>query len=379
MEPHIVPFGCSKKKPLDAQDKSGIITCVKGYECAKIHESLIIFIRGNTKVKPILGILLGEAAGIGPEIIAKLCSDHKLEKYCRPIIIGDARVLEHGKRIAEVDFPVSEIQSVSDAKWDGSVQLLNLNNFDPAEVKMGQIDIKSGKITGDMLVTAVNLCKTHEIEGFTYAPLNKAAFQMGGYDFKDETRLFAHYLGWDKPCGEMNVLKDLWTFRVTSHIPINSISKSLTKQKILDAITMAHETLKRAGYESPIIAVSGLNPHCGESGLCGREEIDVIIPAVKDAADNGISCVGPFSADTVFISAFKGEYNAVVTMYHDQGQIAIKLMDLQSGVTVAGGLPYAITTPAHGTAFDIAGKGTASPDAMEQAVMVAAKMAGWRN
>ena len=330
-------------------------------------------------MKPVLGILLGEATGIGPEIIAKLCAENRLTPYCRPVLIGDKRVLDLGKKIAQVDFPVEVIENVEEACWDnGILPLLDQKNLDPKDIKVGEVDPYSGKITGDMLVTSIELLKAGKIAGFVYAPLHKAAMQLGGYEFEDEQILFAHYLDFKGPCGEMNVLNNLWTSRVTSHIPIKEVSNHVTKEAILDAITLAHNTLSKAGIINPRIAVAALNPHGGEEGLCGREEIDIIGPTVLEAQGQGINALGPYPADTIFINAFRGDYDAVVTMYHDQGQIAIKLMGFQFGVTVAAGLPYPITTPAHGTAFDIYGKGVAKIDATEQALIIAAKMAGFK-
>ncbi|MDA8229604.1 MAG: 4-hydroxythreonine-4-phosphate dehydrogenase PdxA [Desulfitobacterium hafniense] len=216
------------------------------------------------------------------------------------------------------------------------------------------------------------------LDGFVFAPLHKAAFKLGGHDFPDEHQLFAHYLECSGPFGEMNVLNNLWTSRVTSHIPLKDVSARLSISKIIDAIKLAHVTLTKAGYDLPKIAIAAVNPHSGESGTCGKEEIEIIQPAVIKCQDSGINVSGPYSADTVFIKAFKGEFDAVVTMYHDQGQIALKLMGFEHGVTICAGLPYPITTPAHGTAFDIVGKGIADHRAMEQAVIIAAKMAGWR-
>lgn len=327
-------------------------------------------------MKPLLGILLGDATGIGPELVAKLCGTAKLEMYCRPVLIGDLRVLDLGKRIAKTDFPVAVIADLSQANWDNGIPLLDQKNFDPANITLGKIDKLSGKITGDMLVTAINLLRRGELDGFVYAPLHKAALQYGGYDFEDEQKLFAHYLDWHGPSSEMNVLKNLWTSRVTSHIPLEEVCASLTVDTILTAIRLAHQTLQKAGFQEPRIAVAAVNPHAGEDGLCGRQEIEVIGPAIRLARTEGINALGPYPSDTIFINAFKGHYDAVVTMFHDQGQIALKLMGFQFGVTVAAGLPYAITTPAHGTAFDIAGQGIANPDATEQAVMVAARLAG---
>lgn len=318
---------------------------------------------------------MGEATGIGPEIIAKLCAAKKLQAHCRPIIIGDARVLEMGKRIARVDLPVAVVEEVPRVVSDGAVCLLDQKNLDPSELPLGQIHKQSGKVTGDMLVTALGLTEKGAIDGFVYAPLNKAALKYGGYDFVDEQKLFAHYLHWNEPSIEMNVLGNLWTSRVTSHVPLDKVCDNLSVDKILTSIRLACQTLRRAGIARPRIAVAAVNPHAGENGLCGRQEIEIIAPAVQSAQQEDIDAVGPYPADTIFINAFKGYYDAVVTMYHDQGQIALKLMGFESGVTVAAGLPYAITTPAHGTAFDIAGKGIANPDATEQAVIIAARMA----
>lgn len=329
-------------------------------------------------MKPILGITLGEAAGIGPELIAKLAANDRLRPYCRPVLIGDARVLELGKKIANVKFPVAIVENVSAIDWDGPISILDQKNFDPTYLEMGKINVPSGKVTGDTLVTALHLLDKREIQGMVFAPLNKQAFILGGYDYEDEHALFREFFKWEKPAGIMNVLDKLWTFRVPCHIPISEVACSLNKENILSAIQLADATLRLAGYELPRIGVAALNPHAGEGGLCGSEEVTIIQPAIAAARAEGIEALGPFSADTIFIAAFKGDYDAVLTMYHDQGQIATKLIGFDIGVTVAAGLPYPITTPEHGTAFDIAGKGIAKTDATEQAIIIAAKMAGWR-
>lgn len=325
-------------------------------------------------MKPILGILLGEATGIGPEIVAKLCAESRLSLYCKPILVGDIRVAKLAQRIAKLNFPICAIEDISQANWEGPIPILDQKNLDPANLELGQINANSGRATGDTLVTALRLCQKGAIAGFTFGPLSKAALQHGGYDFNDELELFAHYLDWDKPCGIMTVIRNLWTSRVTSHIPLKDVAAHLSIEKILDAIKLAHETLRQAGLFQPRIAVSALNPHGGEDGFCGREEIDIIAPAVKAVQAAGMNVVGPFPADSLFIKARDGIFDAVTTMYHDQGQIAMKLMDFESAVGVYAGLPYPITTSSYGAALDIAGKGIAKIDAMERAVMIAAKM-----
>lgn len=330
-------------------------------------------------MKPIIGIFLGETAGVGPELVAKLVADKVPYKYCRPVLIGDARVLRQGMEISHVDFPFTCVESVDQVDWDGPISIIDLKNIDPKTVKIGTVDPASGKVTGDTLVYSMVLLKQHQIDGFVFGPLNKQAFKLGGYHVEDEHVLFAQCLDWlDKPRGILNVMNNLWTFRVTTHIPFRDVPKYITKENVLKTIELTYSTMKRAGYDNPRIALAALNPHAGEGGLCGTEEIDVLAPVVQELQSQGKDIVGPVSADTIFMHAFKGEYDAVVTLYHDQGQIATKLLAFDVGVTVAGGLPYAITTPEHGTAFDIAGKGIAKPSSFEQAIRIAAQMSGWR-
>lgn len=325
--------------------------------------------------KPILGIIIGDATGVGPDIVAKVAAKGFFQKYCLPIIIGDQRVLQMGMKNSNVDFPYEVYEDIEEVKWNDKIPVLDQKNLDPSKIKQGELSVYSGKVSGELLITAVNLFKKGKIDGFVFAPLNKAALRMGGHDFESEQMLFAHYFDWSEPFGEMNVLGDLWTSRVTSHIPIKEVSHKLTKESILKAITLASRTLKRVGKEDARIAVAALNPHAGENGLCGREEVDVIIPAIKEADSKGINVTGPYPSDILFNKAFKGDFDAVVTMYHDQGQIAMKLKGFEQGITVAAGFPAPIVTPAHGTAYDIAGKGVAKTTAFENAVKMAARMA----
>lgn len=326
-------------------------------------------------MKPILGLFLGEAAGIGPEVIARLVAEGTVQQYCRPLLIGDARVLELGQRIANVSFPYTVIEDASQANWGGPVPMLDLKNFDPAGLVMGQINTDSGKATGDALIASMHLLKEGAIGGFVFGPLNKEAFKKGGHHVEDEHYLFAQCLDWlDKPRGLLNVLEDMWVFRVTGHIPFKDIASHITKENVSRSIMLSYNTLRMAGYKNPRIALAALNPHAGDGGTCGTEEIEVLIPVINDMRAKGMNVIGPVPADTLFMHAFNKEYDSVVTLYHDQGQIATKLKAFDIGVTVSGGMPYAITTPEHGTAFDIAGKGIAKTKATEEAIRIAAQM-----
>ena len=197
---------------------------------------------------------------------------------------------------------------------------------------------------------------------------------MAGLAFEDELRWFAHELDYHGPCSEFNVLEELWTSRVTSHVALREVSGLLSGEGIVEAIKLIDQNLRRSGQPQPRIAVAALNPHAGDGGIFGHEEIEIIGPAVEQARSEQIQVDGPFPSDTVFLKARDGEYDGIVTMYHDQGQIAMKLMGFDRGVTVQGGLPIPICTPAHGTAFDIAGQGKANVEAMRQAFFIACNM-----
>ncbi|MFT5446911.1 MAG: 4-hydroxythreonine-4-phosphate dehydrogenase [Gammaproteobacteria bacterium] len=194
---------------------------------------------------------------------------------------------------------------------------------------------------------------------------------LTGYGFNDELHWLAHRMGHNGQLGEFNVLDNLWTSRVTSHVGLREVCELITEQAVVDAIEMVNSSLKSAGNPEPRIAVAALNSHAGDGGLFGREELDIIAPAVQRARDSGINADGPWPTDTIFLRGRDGDCDAVVTRYHDQGQIAMKLMGFDKSVTAQGGLPVPITTPAHGTAYDIAGKGIANPEATQRAFSLA--------
>ncbi|MBU0927738.1 MAG: 4-hydroxythreonine-4-phosphate dehydrogenase PdxA [Spirochaetes bacterium] len=326
--------------------------------------------------KPIIGMLLGDATGVGPELMARLASSRFFDDYCRPVIIGDARVFESGMRIIGKDVGYQTISDVSEATWNEGIPVLDQRNLDPAtDFEIGKISVKSGAACVAMLEVAARLYTKGAIHGFCFAPFNKAAMKLGGCAFESEHHLLASLFGHTGPFGEINVLGNLWTTRTTSHIPIKDVSANLTARTIDRAIRLADSSLRSSGIARPRLALAALNPHAGENGLCGREELDVIIPAIEQARAAGIDVSGPFPSDILFIKAFAGDFDGVVTMYHDQGQIALKLKGFDEGITIAGGLEAPIATCAHGTAYDIAGKGIAKTAALENAVRMTSRMA----
>ena len=329
--------------------------------------------------KPKIGVLLGDSSGIGPEQVAKTSANSFLTEICSPIIIGDIRVFRHALKRIEADVPHYKISSVTEADRQNMIPVLDLNNQCPQTIEMGKISAYCGSASCDMIRAACALCKSGEIDGFVYAPLNKAAMIEGGMGFKDEQHFMADIFGTEGSFGEINQIGNLMTSRVTSHIPLSQVSRALTVEGVLSAIELLHATTKNIGIASPHVGVAAFNPHGGENGLCGREEIDVLLPAIEQAAKKGINATGPYPADTVFVRAFQGDFDGVVTLYHDQGQIAIKVKGFDDGVTIAGGLPYPIATPAHGTAFDIADRLIAKTAAFEFATRTVVKMARHRH
>jgi 4-hydroxythreonine-4-phosphate dehydrogenase len=230
------------------------------------------------------------------------------------------------------------------------------------------------------LALGLAMCEQGEADAMCFAPLNKAALRAGGMRHADELHYFCEKLRFTGPSVEFNVLESLWTSRVTSHVPLKDVSALLTREGIAQGIALLTRGLRSSGVAQPRIAVCGLNPHNGDNGAFGREEIDVIAPGVELARAQGFPADGPYPADTIFVRATRGDggYDGVLTMYHDQGQIAMKLMGFDRGVTVPGGLPIPIATPAHGTAYDIAGRGIANTGAMRNAFALACKMGATR-
>lgn len=328
---------------------------------------------------PVLGLMLGDATGIGAEQCARVLADGRLRDAARLLVVGDARLLAQGARDAGVTLNWRVYGEPEAIDWTRpEVPVIDLANQDPATVTRGVVSPEAGRIAGETLAFMVKLALAGRIDGITFAPLNKAALHAGGWRFNDEHQLFAHLTGHQGHFSEMNVLDGLWMSRVTSHVALRTALEQITGARIEEALALADSTMRGAGIAKPRIGVAALNPHAGENGLFGRDEIDVIAPAVARAKAANIDCRGPFSADTIFLKAFNGEFDGVLTMYHDQGQIATKLKGFNRGVTVTAGLKTVFTTPAHGTAFDIVGKGCASTGALEQAVRLAARLAASR-
>ncbi|MBI1964646.1 MAG: 4-hydroxythreonine-4-phosphate dehydrogenase PdxA [Betaproteobacteria bacterium] len=325
---------------------------------------------------PLIGLMLGDATGIGPEISAKLLAAGKLGDVARVVVIGDARVLELGLRDAGVKLGYRTHKSIDDVRWPaGMLPLVDLGNIDPSRFRRGEASAESGRLTGDTLKFMIDLALAGQLDGICFAPLNKGALHAGGWKYHDEHQMFAQLTGHSGFFGEMNVIPEISTFRVTSHVALREAVNMITPQRIADAVRLADRTLAALAGRKPRIGVAALNPHGGENGLFGDEEIRIIRPAVDKLRGEGIEVSGPIPSDTIFLRAKRGEFDGVVMMYHDQGQIATKLLGFNRGVTVTAGLKTVFATPAHGTAFDIVGQGKADAGGLEYALKLAARLA----
>jgi len=323
--------------------------------------------------QPTLGLLLGDRNGVGPEIVARLLAD-EAESQARAVVIGDPHVLARGCEIAGVTLQIATLNGPGEIAATEGLAILphggSRNDF-----TLGEVSGTAGTECLDNLAFAAKLAGTGILDGMVFAPLNKASLHAGGMQHEDETRYLQEVMGYAGPVGELNVMDKLWTSRVTSHVPLKDVAGYINEDAILEAVDLLHGAVSASGVEAPRLGLCALNPHAGDGGNFGREEIDVIAPAVAAAQARGQDVTGPWPSDTVFIRARNGDFDGVVTMYHDQGQIAMKLMGFGSGVTVAGGLPVPVTTCAHGTAFDIAGQGVATTGSITAAWGLCARMA----
>ncbi|WP_342653627.1 4-hydroxythreonine-4-phosphate dehydrogenase PdxA [Pseudomonas sp. F3-2] len=324
-----------------------------------------------------IAMVLGDPAGIGPELIARLLSDEQVRSQAQVLLIADEAEMRRGMDIAGLSFPYRQIDTLDALDFKDDTPLFyDFRGDTVGDFPRSEASAIGGRYCLDTLKIALELTAAKTTNAVLFGPLNKTSLHMAGMNHNDELHWFAELLGFTGPFCEFNVMDKLWTSRVTSHVALSAVPGMLTQERVIEAIRLIDTALKRNGLQAPRIGVCGLNPHNGDNGSFGREEIDIIGPAVKTAQAQGMNADGPYPGDTIFLKV-QGDANAfdaVVTMYHDQGQIAIKLMGFSRGVTVQGGLPIPITTPAHGTAFDIAGQGKANVGAIRQAFEIACRM-----
>jgi 4-hydroxy-L-threonine phosphate dehydrogenase PdxA len=324
------------------------------------------------QVTKLLALTLGDRTGVGPELVAGLIARPQTDAAWRTVIVGDARVFEAAQQVAGSSAPVPRVASFAEARASAAPWCLLDRPFETA-APLGQVSADAGREVLDTLGTLVTAVEAGDIGGIVYAPLNKQAMRDAGHAAGDELEFFNQHLGGGQATGEVNILGEVWTSRVTSHVPLRAVGDLITKVSVMRGIRLLADALSKSG-RTPKLAVAALNPHAGEGGAFGREEIDILTPAIAEARSAGFDVAGPFPSDTVFPRAVAGAFNGVVTMFHDQGQIALKMIGLGQGITLLAGFPVPIATPGHGTAHDIAGKGLARVDGLAAAVALVARM-----
>jgi 4-hydroxythreonine-4-phosphate dehydrogenase len=326
---------------------------------------------------PLLAITLGDPAGIGPEIVLKALRSAEVYATCRPLVVGDRRMLERaaGSIVGQAP-PVFELTGADPGLahyQPGLLTLLDLHNADPQDCPVGQMSAAAGRAAVEYVCSACDLAMAGQAAAVVTAPLNKAAMQLAGFHYAGHTELLAERTH----AGKVSMLlvgPKLRVIHVSTHVALAEAIRLVTVQRVEEVISLANSACRALGVPHPRIAVAGLNPHAGEGGMFGRQDIEQIIPAVEAARTHGLEVSGPLPPDTVFLRAVQGEFDIVVAMYHDQGHIPMKLLAFDSGVNVSIGLPIIRTSVDHGTAFDIAGRGLARPDSLLAAIQVAVQM-----
>ena len=326
-----------------------------------------------TRAKPVLGISLGDVAGVGPEVAIRAVLHDKIWEVSSPFLIGDRSVVETiGK-----NFPPRKIGANQPSRriaWSAGIFLLDRHNIDFAQVQVGQVSKVCGEAAIDYIRTGVDLCLQGAMDAIVTAPIHKEAVRQAGIGAPGHTEFLARLCGVQE-VRMLLVVDHLRVMHLTTHLSLREAIEAVKRERILDTIQYAVQALGQLKIKDGRIALAGLNPHAGEGGMFGREEIEEIIPAVEEAVRRGYSVAGPIPPDTVFYRMDRGEFDLVIALYHDQGHIPLKLMGFERGVNITIGLPIIRTSVDHGTAFDIAGKLLASPDSMIQALLLAARMA----
>ncbi len=330
---------------------------------------------GAERARPWLAVTMGDPAGIGPEVVARAVTDPQVLAQARPLVVGDASVMMEALRLVGSRAQVVRVTGPEGVEpTPDRVPVRDLDNVDWREVPRGRVSAAAGRASYAYVVEAVRMAQAGQVAGVVTAPINKAAWGEAGYRAPGHTELLGRLTGAPET-RMLLVTPRLRVVHVTTHIPLRAVSERVTRERVLTTIALLVEALRRMGIPHPRVAVAGLNPHAGEGGRFGDEEVREIGPAVAEARRRGWQVVGPLPGDTVFYRALQGEFDAVVAIYHDQGHIPVKLLGFEEGVNVTLGLPIVRTSVDHGTAFDIAWQGKASPRSMVAAIGLAAALA----
>ena len=325
--------------------------------------------------KPIIAIPMGDPAGIGPEITVKALMKKEIYDVCKPLIIGDANVISKANEIVNGQLKLNIVEVPKEGIYEhGTLDVIDLNNIDIALLVYGQKSVQGGQGAYEYIQKAVSLAMVGEVHALATTPINKESLQLANVPYIGHTEMLEALAGSQDPLTMFEV-RGMRIFFLTRHLSLKDAIAQMTKERVKDYLIRCDNALQRLGVESRKFAVAGLNPHSGENGLFGLEEVEEIKPGIELAKEVGIDAVGPVPADSVFYQALQGKYDAVLSLYHDQGHIAAKMTDFHRTVSITNGLPFLRTSVDHGTAFDIAGKNIAESISMEECIKVAAQYA----
>ena len=326
-----------------------------------------------TQDRPTVAVTIGDAAGIGPEILLKCFANEAISEICVPVAFGNAAILEANQAVAGTVLDIRTIADISEARGEpGTVDVIDCGSLGFDAFTVGEGNAATGTLSAKSLKAAIETAIAGKADAVIMGPTCKHAQHEAGYKFAGFRETANHFSGCDDTV-LITLGKDYNLTRVTTHVPLSEVPRLCSRQAVLEVIRRTDRGMKAVGYARPRIGVSGLNPHCGEDGLLGREEIEQIIPAIEDARAEDIEALGPYPGDTIFLKMGKGEFDVLVSMYHDHGNACIKLVEFGSLVNLLAGAPVPILTVHHGTAYDIAGQGIASESTLRCAIYVAAR------
>ncbi|WP_028829629.1 4-hydroxythreonine-4-phosphate dehydrogenase PdxA [Proteocatella sphenisci] len=322
--------------------------------------------------RPIIGIPLGDPAGVGPEIVVKSLSYDEIYEICKPVVVGDKGIIEQAMRFCNINLAINLIEDPKDGLYTkGTIDLIDLNNIDIGTFQMGKVQAEGGKAAFEYIKTIIDLALEKKVDAIATTPINKESLKSAGVPYIGHTEILEDLTNTDNPLTMFQVY-DLRVFFLTRHVSLRQACELVKEESVYEFILRCKEALRVLGVNSPRLAVAGLNPHSGENGLFGYEEVNEIVPAIKRAREQGIDVVGPVPADSVFHFGLKGKYDAVLSLYHDQGHIATKMVDFERTISITNNMPFLRTSVDHGTAFDIAGTGVVSDVSMVEAIKLAA-------
>ena len=325
--------------------------------------------------KPLIAVPIGDPAGVGPEIVAKSVASEEVFEAADCVIVGDKTIIENAIKIVGVDLTVHVISEAEEGDYrKGILNLIDLGNVDMAKFEFGKVNGMCGKAAYEYIAKCIELANEGKVDAVATTPINKESLRAGGINYIGHTEIFGALTGTEDPL-TMFETNGMRVFFLTRHVSLREMLDMITEDRIIDYVKRCMKALEKLGVTDGTMAIAGLNPHSGEHGLFGWEEVNEIMPAIEELQAEGYQVVGPIGADSVFHQAAQGRYNSVLSLYHDQGHIATKTLDFEKTIAITNGMPILRTSVDHGTAFDIAGKGIVSAVSMIEAILLAAKYA----